>query len=176
ADAALAGWASSLGKAEDAELFSGHAAQWREIYDDESGFFRGKNSDGSWAAMPLPTVQNSMYTEGNAWQYLWMVAHDPEGLAERMGGEAAARARLQEFFEASKYEVPIVGVRNYYWHGNEPNIVAPWLFAAWGDRDSTRDFVHWVIDEMYGTGPDGIAGNDDAGTLSAWLLFASVGL
>lgn len=176
ADAALAGWARALGKSADAELFSDHAAQWRGIYDDESGFFRGKQSDGSWATMPLPTVQNDMYTEGNAWQYLWMVAHDPEGLAERMGGEATARARLQEFFEASKYEVPIVGVRNYYWHGNEPNIVAPWLFAAWGDRDSTRDFVHWVIDEMYGTGPDGLAGNDDAGTLSAWLLFASVGL
>jgi len=176
ADAALAGWASLLGESQDAQLFGAHAEQWRGLYDDETGFFRGKQSDGSWAPMPLPTVQNEMYTEGNAWQYLWMVAHDPEGLSQRMGGAEPARARLQEFFEASKFEVPIVGVRNYYWHGNEPNLVAPWLFAAWGDRDGTRDFVHWVIDEMYGTGPDGLAGNDDAGTLSAWLLFASVGL
>lgn len=176
ADAALANWAKLRGETADAEAFAARADSWRTLYDAESGFFRGKKSDGSWAAMSLPTVQAEMYTEGNAWQYLWMIGHDPAGLADQLGGEEAARTRLQEFFDSSREETAVLGVRNYYWHGNEPNILAPWLFAAWGDRTSTRDFVHWVIDEMYGTGPDGLAGNDDAGTLSSWLLFASVGL
>ncbi|MGE0328600.1 MAG: GH92 family glycosyl hydrolase [Polyangiaceae bacterium] len=176
ADAALGNWAERMGETEDAATFSARGDSWRALYDADSGFFRGKTSDGSWAPMSLPTVQADMYTEGNAWQYLWMIGHDPAGLAEQLGGEEAARARLQEFFDSSREETAVLGVRNYYWHGNEPNILAPWLFAAWGDRTSTRDFVHWVIDEMYGTGPDGLAGNDDAGTLSSWLLFASVGL
>lgn len=176
ADAALANWAQLRGETEDAAIFGKRAENWRVLYDSESGFFRGKRTDGSWEPMSLPTVQADMYTEGNAWQYLWMIGHDPAGLADQLGGKDAALARLDEFYASSREETAVLGVRNYYWHGNEPNILAPWLFAAWGERTKTRDFVHWVIDEMYGRGPDGLAGNDDAGTLSAWLLFASVGL
>lgn len=176
ADAALATWAELEGESADAVVLRERAESWRSIYDQEIGFFRAKMSDGSWGGFPGETIQNTDYTEGNPYHYLWMVGHDPTGLAEVMGGEAVARDRLQQFFELSQNEIVLLGVAKYYWHGNEPNILAPWLFAAWGDRSASKAFVQWVVDERYGTGPDGLAGNDDAGTLSTWLLFASVGL
>ena len=98
------------------------------------------------------------------------------GLAEVLGGAQAARQKLQGFFELSTTDEPILGSRKYYWHGNEPDIVAPWLFAAWGDRAATARWVGWVVDEIYGVEPDGIPGNDDGGTMSGWLLFAATGL
>ncbi|MBW2529222.1 MAG: GH92 family glycosyl hydrolase [Deltaproteobacteria bacterium] len=176
ADSALARWARQLGRAQDAEQLEAHAESWRALFDPDTGFFRGKNADGSWAQWPGETTNDSMFVEGNAWQYLWLVPHDPAGLAEVLGGEGAARTRLGDFFELSAAEEPILGARWYYWHGNEPDIVAPWLFAAWGDRAATARWVGWVVDELYGVDAGGIPGNDDGGTMSGWLLFAAAGL
>lgn len=176
ADGALAGWARRLGRDADASVLGAHASSWRALYDESTGFFRGKDSAGAWAPWPGETTASDMYTEGNAWQYLWLVPHDPEGLAEVLGGPAAARERLAWFFEQSSVEEPILGVRQYYWHGNEPDLVAAWLFAPWGDRAATARWVNWAVDTMYGDGPDGVPGNDDGGTMSGWLLFAAAGL
>lgn len=176
ADGALATWARRLGRDGDAAVLEQRASSWRSLFDAETGFFRGRNADGSWVEWPGDTANDAMFVEGNAWQYLWLAPHDPEGLAEVLGGAAGARQRLEEFFRASTTDEPILGTRRYYWHGNEPDLVAPWLFAAWGDRAATARWVGWVADEFYGVGPDGIAGNDDGGTLSAWLLLAACGL
>jgi putative alpha-1,2-mannosidase len=93
-----------------------------------------------------------------------------------LGGRAAALDRLREFFEASESEVPILGVRAHYWPSNEPDINAPWLFAAWGSPGESFRWANWAVTSLYGDGVDGIPGNDDGGTMSAWLLFAATGL
>lgn len=176
ADHALSQWAARLGIDADAQELLQRGTNYVAHFDAESGFFRARRKDGSWAPMGAPEDMSDHYVEGNAWHYLWMVPHDPEGLAETLGGRDAALARLRDFFAASKDEVPIVGVRKYYWPSNEPDINAPWLLAAWGEPEEAHTTIDWIVSELYGTGVDGIPGNDDGGTMSAWLLFAASGL
>jgi predicted alpha-1,2-mannosidase len=176
ADAALANWAKKLGISADADELGARGKNYENHWDPEVGYFRGKESDGSWAPFGSPTAMNDDYTEGNAGHYLWMVPHDPDGLGETLGGREAALDRLREFFAASHDEEPILGTRSYYWPSNEPDINAPWLFAAWGAPNESWNEIDWIVTELYGTGVDGIPGNDDGGTMSAWLLFAAAGL
>ena len=176
ADAALAAWAKRLGIHADAEDLGTRGKNYAAVYDEESGFFRAKLTDGSFAPMGAPEDMSSHYVEGNAWHYLWMAPHDPDGLAETLGGKAVALKRLREFFETSKEEVPLIGVRKHYWPSNEPDINAPFLFAAWGSPHESYAAVDWIVNDLYGIGADGIPGNDDGGTMSAWLLFAGAGL
>ena len=176
ADAALANWAQRLGIGADADELGQRGKSYAALYDSGMGFFRPKKADGSWDAMSDPTAMDDAFVEGNAWHYLWMVPHDPEGLAQTLGGKDAALDRLREFYQASLEDVPLVGVRKHYWPSNEPDINAPWLFAAWGEPGEGYRMIDWVVTELYGDGPDGIPGNDDGGTMSAWLLFAGAGL
>ncbi len=176
ADYAMAAWAKALGKSADASALSKHAESWKTLYDPKVGFFHGKNSDGSFDPWPGETGGGGDYTEGDAWQYMWLVPQDPEGLAATLGGTKKAIEKLDEFFKLSENETPLIGRRKYYWHGNEPDLIAAWLYAAWGDPARTVKWVDWIVHTFYGTGADGLAGNDDSGTLSAWLLFASTGL
>lgn len=174
-DYALAEWADRLGRAEAAALRT-RSGNWRMLYNAATGFLVPKRSDGSWGAFQDPLDQSDDYTEGNAWQYLWLVLHELDGLAEILGGRTAALAKLREFFDESEQEMASLGLRLYYWHGNEPDIHAPWIFAAWGEPAESAYWIDWVMREHYGTGPDGLPGNDDGGTLSAWTLFAAAGI
>ncbi len=176
ADHALSLWAQRLGKSADAAELEKHAGFWANLYDPQVGFFRPKKSDGTWDAFQGPLAFGGPYVEGDAWQYLWLVPHDPDALAQTLGGREAALQRLREFFSRSVDENPVLNHRVYYWHGNEPDLHAAWLFSAWQSPDETIRWVDWIVDTMYGTGPDGLAGNDDGGTLSAWLLFAVAGI
>jgi predicted alpha-1,2-mannosidase len=176
ADGALAAWAERLGRDDDAAILAEHANSYQPLFDPEIGFFRGKMSDGSFTKWNGEHGEDPQYTEGSAWQYLWLAPHDPEGLAETLGGREQALTRLRTFFDTSVDEEPILGHRNFYWHGNEPALHAPWLFATWGARDETARWVRWIADSFYGTGSDGLAGNDDSGTVSAWLMFAATGI
>jgi putative alpha-1,2-mannosidase len=142
----------------------------------ESGFLRPRNSNGSWPPWDGPDYEHDAYTEGTGWQYLWMVPNDLDGLAEILGGREAALAKLREFFAASENETPSIGFRLYYWHGNEPDIIAPWIFAALGEPGESARWIDWIFTDHYGLGADGLPGNDDGGTLSAWLLFGAAGI
>jgi predicted alpha-1,2-mannosidase len=176
ADSALARWAERLGRTSDAEDLGRRGKSYAALFDSSQGFFRGKNADGSWVAMPPPTAMDDMFVEGNAWHYLWMVPHDPEGLAETLGGKEVALERLREFFASSESDLPVLGVRRYYWPSNEPDISAPWFFAVWGAPAESWRWIDWIVTTLYGDGVDGLPGNDDGGTMSAWLLFAAAGL
>ncbi len=176
-DAVLAVLAEAAGESEDAALLRMRSGNWRNLYDPDSGFILGRAADGSFPAEPNLDTWQDYYAEGTAWQYLWYVPHDLAGLAEAMGGEAVMHERLLEFFERSKRnrlgpEFP----PTYYWHGNEPDIHAPWIFSALGDPAETAEWVHWVMNRYYDDTPDGLPGNDDAGTLSAWYVFAALGV
>ncbi len=175
ADHAISLWAQQRGDRETASRFGWRSRFWKNQWDEEAGFFHARLADGTFAEMPEELAWSDEYAEGNAWQYLWLAAQ-PAELAEVLGGEEAARAKLTTFFEEADAEGLVTGPAAYYWHGNEPDIHAPFLFALWGDRDATLKWSRWVEDERYANAPDGLAGNDDAGTLAAWYLFSTLGI
>jgi len=178
ADAALARMAEALGLADDQAMFEARAAGYRGLWHEGSGFFVGRHADGSFALDGFePTAWADAYAEGDAWQYLWMVPHDVAGLVELHGSQQAARDRLLEYFERSldQSSSPLQP-KPYYWHANEPVLHDAYLFDELGDPASAQRWVRWALDEHYGTGPDGLPGNDDAGTMSAWYVLSALGL
>jgi len=180
ADYALAEALDLRGEAsEDATELRRRSAFWKNVYNPSTGWMQGRSEDGGWIDLVSESGWDDVYTEGNARQYVWMVPHDPDGLFEAMGGPEVAVERLTELFDGAKEDAldDIVGVpEDWYWHGNEIDIHAPWMFALAGRPDLTREAVRWVLETWYGTGPDGLAGNDDGGTLSAWAVWASLGV
>lgn len=176
ADAAMANLADGLGQADQAEYFRTLSATWKNQWDPTVGFFHARTSDGSFAAGFSDTLWTDEYTEGTAWQYLWPSFWDPAALADTLGGRDAALERLDTFFDEAVALGAIDGPPTWYWHGNEPDLHAAWLYTLWGEPDATQDRVKWIRDTWYDDAPVGLAGNDDAGTLSAWYLFAAMGL
>jgi predicted alpha-1,2-mannosidase len=184
-DFALAQLAGALGHAADRDALLERSRGWRQLYDPAVGFLRGKNPDGTFppAAGFDPFALAEDYAEANAWHSLWMAgAHDPEGLASILGGTAAAIAKLEELFDGAKHDWETADPsaanfpRPYYWHGNEPDINAAYLFAQLGRPALTNHWVRWIADEMYSDRPDGLAGNDDGGTLGAWYVLSALGV
>ncbi len=175
ADAALAQMAVALGEGADAAHFKHRSLYYRNVFDPEIGFFHGRNADGAFTELENELFWTDEFVEGNAWHYLWLAPHDPEGLAELLGGRVAARARLETFFQNADAQGQMISPPDWYWHGNEPDIHAAYLFALWGDPSATQRWVRWIEDERYFVDPDGLAGNDDAGTLSAWYIFSALG-
>lgn len=178
ADMALSDWAKRLGKTDDATTLADRAkAAARDLFNPKTGFFQPKNADGSWVPLPNPLLQGGPYTEGSAWQYLWMLPNQPDELETLLDGNTAALTRLDQFFAESEAEPgSAFGIRQWYWHGNEPCMVDAWLYAIWGEPMKEAKTIDWIVKTFYSTEPDGLAGNDDGGTMSAWLLFAMAGL
>jgi len=115
------------------------------------------------------------YAEGNVWQYQYFVPHDLAGLAEATGGRAAMLDRLHALFERSEATPPSPLPAPYYWHGNEPDLHYAWIFSALDDLPRSARWVRWVLRRHYTAGPEGLPGNDDGGTMSAWLLYGMLG-
>jgi putative alpha-1,2-mannosidase len=109
-------------------------------------------------------------------------AFDADGLATLMGSKEAAVDKLEMFFDLAKDdwdnadESAANFPRPYYWHGNEPDINAPFVFAQLGRHDLTDRWVRWVTDTHYTDTPEGVAGNDDGGTLGSWYVLSTLGL
>jgi predicted alpha-1,2-mannosidase len=184
-DAALAQLAAALGHAADASALSARMHGWQKLYDPTTGYLWAKNADGTWATPHGdPTVQTGDFDEANAAQSVWGPWYDVDGLETAMGGKAALVQKLESFFEQGKADYDAIhwdeplfagATRKYYWGGNEPDIHAPYLFALAGRPDLTQKWVAWIENEVYTAGADGIPGNDDAGTMSAWLVFSMLG-
>ena len=183
-DFALAQLAGALGFAADRDALLARSKSWRKLYDPAVGFLRGKGIDGAFSGGAFdPLEMGDDYAEANAWHSLWMAgAHDPEGLAEIQGGAAAAIAKLEMFFALAKQDRETADEsaanfpRPYYWHGNEPDINAAFLFAQLGRPDLTHQWARWIEDTHYSDQPDGVAGNDDGGTLGAWYVLSTLGV
>lgn len=175
-DFSLAALADVLGKPDDASMFRARAGNWKNVWDPDKQLLIGRYQDGSFPAQVDPLVWQDYYAEGNALQYTWYVPHDLEGLAAAMGGRAAALARLQQFFVDSEAEVLSLMPQQYYWQGNEPDIHAAFVFSALDDHASSARWSRWIVRNRFGDGPNGLPGNDDAGTMSAWLVFGALGL
>lgn len=164
-----------LGLEKKSQEFLARSLSPFELYNEELGFFHGKDSQGNWNDDFNRFFWMDQYVEGNAWQYLWLVPHDPGGLAQVMGGVESFFLRLDEFFDETKaWENPIVPP-NHYFQGNEPDIHAPFLYSALGRPASSAKWSRWIMDNEYYVDPEGLAGNDDAGTMAAWYAFATLG-
>jgi predicted alpha-1,2-mannosidase len=183
-DFALANLAGALGHTAERDALLTRSRGWRALYDPAVGFLRGKNPDGNFPATAFdPLELGSDYEEANAWHSLWMTgAHDAAGLAELHGGADPAIAKLEMFFELAKEdwdegdEAAANFPRPYYWHGNEPDINSVFVFAQLGRHDLTARWVRWIEETHYTDGPEGVAGNDDGGTLGAWYVLATLGV
>jgi predicted alpha-1,2-mannosidase len=183
-DFALAQLAGALGHAADRDTLMTRRLGWRMLYDPAVGFLRGRNADGTFPTGSFDAlVWLDEYAEADAWQSLFEPGiHDPEGIAEVLGGHDAAIAKLTTFFEkaadewTNSDESAANFPRKYYWHGNEPDLNAPYLFLQLGRPDLTYKWQRWVIETMYSDQPSGVAGNDDGGTLGAWYVLSALGL
>jgi putative alpha-1,2-mannosidase len=163
-DYALAQYANAIGREEDYKTLLKRSENWKNVFDRESGFVRGRYADGRWIEPFDPYKKAKYICEGTPYHYTWYVPHDVGGLASAMGGSASMLARLDKFF-----------ADGHYWHGNEPGHQVPYMFAMAGDPQKTQKWVQSLIRDEYGTGPGGLSGNEDAGQMSAWLVFSMMG-
>ncbi len=184
-DAAVARLADALGEPGIADRFSQRSRAWQQVFDPGTGFMRGRLANGRWVE-PFDPLRSSHredtdYTEGNAWQHSWFVPHDVAALVEVMGGDSAFAARLDQLFEqdtvvtGENVSADISGLIGQYAHGNEPSHHIAYLYSWVGRPDRTADRVRQILDTQYRAAPDGLAGNEDCGQMSAWYVFGALG-
>ena len=181
-DWTIARMATAMGRGDVAARFSERANNWRNVFDEKTGFVRARNSDGRFREPFDPAVAgNGDYTEGNAWQYSWYAPQDTAELIRRMGGDQRFVRKLDELFDtkvdpASFANVEdISGLIGYYAHGNEPSHHIGYLYVYAGNAWRTQQRLAQIVASQYRPAPDGLAGNDDLGQMSAWLLFTALG-
>ena len=170
ADYALSLLAADLGYADDAAKFRAQSLQYKHYYCPSFGTLRPLNSDGTFLEPFNPRQGENFepvpgFHEGSAWNYTFYVPHDVLGLAKLMGGRKAFINKLQKVFDEGLYDP-----------ANEPDIAYPYLFSYFkGEEWRTAKIVSELLDKHYTTRPDGIPGNDDTGTMSAWAVFSMMG-
>ncbi len=178
--------ARKLGYEADARYFENRANYWHNVFDSESGFVRGKDSQGAWRSpydpewYEIPEKQPERdFTEGNGWQYTFHVLHDVSGLVAAFSTKERLLTRLDELFTTrSRGEIlcqDATGNIGQYAHGNEPCHHVAWLYTLLGERRKTVERVEQICREFYKDAPDGLCGNDDCGQMSAWYVFATLG-
>lgn len=176
--------AEDMGKQEIAKEYFEKAGTYKVYFDKETGFMRGKKKDGSWNEPFDPYNSDHWktdYVEGNAWQWKWYVPQDVNGLIELFGGNETFSHKLDELFQASSElsgdEVPgdITGLIGQYVHGNEPSHHIAYLYNYAGKPWKTQEIVAQIVQDFYSDKPDGLAGNEDCGQMSAWYLLNSMG-
>ena len=185
ADHAISLLAESLGHPEDATLFRNHAQSYRKVWNSGTQYFQPRDAQGNFVEPFKPLLLTYFdrkgkytrdYVEGSALQWRWGAPFDAEGLVSLFKSREYFVEELNSFFARSDPAMAAWNPGPYYWHGNEPDIHAAYLFNAAGRPDLTQKWVRWILDHKYGNRYDGIDGNDDAGTLSAWYVFSALGL
>jgi predicted alpha-1,2-mannosidase len=183
-DWCIAQLAAKLERQDDRRFFETRAGFYRNVFDASTGFMRPRLADGSWKAPFSPRYSQQLahdYTKGNAWQYTWSVMHDVRGLMTLMGGPDAFVRRLDDLFdqlpiiEGESVPPDISGLIGQYAHGNEPSHHIAYLYAYAGAPWKAAGRVREIASTLYGTGPEGLCGNEDCGQLSAWYLFSALG-
>jgi predicted alpha-1,2-mannosidase len=183
-DWAVAAVARKLGKTEDAAYFFKRAESYKAYFDKGTGFMRGKMSNGQWTTPFDPVYsrhEGSDYTEGNAWQYLWIVPQDVEGLISLLGGKEPFADKLEQLFnlaegvKGEEASPDISGLIGAYAHGNEPGHHTTFLFNYCGRPWRTQELNRQIQTTMYKDTPDGLCGNEDCGQMSAWYIFSALG-
>jgi len=182
-DAAIGRLAAALGQADDAKRFGRRAQFYRNVWNPETRYFQPRDSAGKFSTPLQPLLLTYLdfrgeitddYVEGSALQWRWSVGHDAAGLVSLFPSKADFANELDAFFAGAGAAVGRLP-NGYYWHGNQPDIHAAYLFNAADRPDLTQKWVRWILQRKYGVGPGGLDGNDDGGTLSAWYVLSSLG-
>ncbi|GAB3927453.1 GH92 family glycosyl hydrolase [Mucilaginibacter myungsuensis] len=163
-DYALAQFAKGINKTADHNTLMKRAGYYKNIFDTSTGFVRGRHADGSWVSPFDPDKKATFITEGTARQYTFYVPHDVAGLSKLMGGSKKLETALDDLFSKGEY-----------WHGNEPGHQIPFMYNYTSSPWKTQAAVRQILADEYSDGPGGLGGNDDAGQMSAWYMFASLG-
>ncbi|WP_442591066.1 GH92 family glycosyl hydrolase [Pedobacter sp. AW31-3R] len=183
ADWGVAQIAKNRGNKEDYAYWSKRGAAYKEYFDKETRFMRGRFANNTWRTPfnPFHAIhRQDDYTEGTGWQYLWLVPHDVEGLIGLLGGEKPFTAKLDSLFTATgsmgaESSPDISGLIGQYAHGNEPSHHVTYMYPFVGQPYKTADKVREIMSTLYTTKVDGLSGNEDVGQMSAWYIFSALG-
>jgi predicted alpha-1,2-mannosidase len=183
-DWCIAQMAKMLGKKADYDYYISRAEYYKNVIEPQSGFARGKLSDGSWHNPFNPLASNHRcddYCEGNAWQWTFFVPHDPHGLAGCMGGDKRFIEKLDSLFVVDQKLVgenasgDISGLIGQYAQGNEPSQHIIYMYNYFGQPWKAEELIRKVQYTLYNNTPDGICGNEDTGQMSAWFIWNALG-
>ncbi len=185
-DWCIAQVAKKLGKSDDYNLYMKKSAAYTLLFDKETGFIRAKNKEGAWIEPFDPWFAStdgskSFYEEGNAWQYTFFVPHDIRGLARGFGSNDKFTQKLDALFSAvselkgEQAPPDVSGLIGQYAHGNEPSHHIAYMYSYVGESWKTQKWVRIITDSMYHDQPEGYAGNEDCGQMSAWAVWSMTG-
>ena len=185
-DWCVAQMAKALGKDADYLFFSKRAKAYQNLFDEKTGFMRGKFQDGKTWREPFDPKYSAHrikadYTEGNAWQHSWFVPHDVSNLIKLHGGNELFSNKLEQLFAESSeingdnISNDISGLIGQYAHGNEPSHHIAYLFNYANKPWRTQYWVREILDTQYNTLSTGLSGNEDCGQMSAWYILSSIG-
>jgi predicted alpha-1,2-mannosidase len=184
ADQAIARLAESLGHRDDAVLFQQHGRFYRNLWNPGTQFFQPRDSQRKFLTEFKPEMLSytdatgkytHAYVEGSAWQWRWGVPSDAAELVSLFKSREFFVQELEHFFARSPAGVGL-NPNAYYWQGNQPDLYAAYLFSYANRPDLTQKWVRWILETKYGDRENGLDGNDDGGTLSAWYVLSSLGL
>lgn len=170
-DYAISLLAKALGEKDDYKRFTKRSLSYQKLYDKDLKLLRPRLANGKWYEPFDPEAGSNFQTnvgfiEGNAWQYAFMVPHDIKGLMKLMGGEKAFSDQLQKVFDIKQFDM-----------ANEPDIAYPYLFNyIKGEEWKSQEMVKKLVREYFRNEPKGLPGNDDTGTMSAWLVYSMMGI
>uniref|UniRef100_E6PGX8 Alpha-1,2-mannosidase n=1 Tax=mine drainage metagenome TaxID=410659 RepID=E6PGX8_9ZZZZ len=171
-DFSISAFARALDQRAVADAFLKNSANWSNLFDRSLGEIAPRGPGGAFERTQIGDNGQSGFQEGNAAQYTWMVPQDLRDLFRGMGGRAAARKRLDTFFTHlnAGQSAP------YAWLGNEPSIGSPWAYLSAGAPWREERVIRAAMTRLWGDRPDGLPGNDDLGTMSAWYVWSALGL
>ena len=184
ADDGVAKVAKLLDKKDDYEYFFNRSRSYTKYYDPETRFLRAIGTDGKFRLPFNPFFaehRTNDYTEGNAWQYTFLVPHDVKGLIKLFGSDKAFMSKLDSLFFVEGWagdnaSPDMSGMTGQYAHGNEPSHHVIYMYNYAGRPDKAAPMLRKMLNEMYLDQPDGLSGNEDVGQMSAWYILSSVGL
>lgn len=171
---------STFLEAEQKAIFEKRAQSWKNIFDPNSGFMRPR-SNGGFLEPFEPREVNNHFTEANSWQYSFFVPQDINGLINKHGGNKRFEKKLDELFSeisqtTGREQADITGLIGQYAHGNEPSHHMAWLYNYTGQYHKTQAMVRRILETQYQNAPDGLAGNEDCGQMSAWFVMSALGI
>jgi len=178
-DWCIATMGKDLGFEDDYVNYIQRAQYYKNLFDRETGFMRGR-MNGMWVTPFDPVEVNFMLTEANTWQYTFFVPQDVSGMMDLLGGREQFTKKLDDMFNADmemsgRHQSDITGLIGQYAHGNEPSHHMAYLYNFAGEAWKTQELVRQIMAEQYSELPDGLCGNEDCGQMSAWYVLSAMG-
>lgn len=185
-DGAIAALAEALGYEEDAQKYYAKSMYYKNTFNPQTKYFQARNSDGTYVWNFSPYITSfydavmiekfaDCYCEGSARQWRWNALQDIDGMIELFGSEEYFVSELEDFMEDASLNRAAIDPGHGFWVGNQHDIHTPYLFSNAGRPDLTQKWVRWTLENRFSSDINGLDGNDDGGTLSAWYVFSALG-